>query len=107
MWKNKNTEIVYFRIMEADAGKAASKMIDSGSLMEHYSSHFINPNTQNPDHDDANYQGDYEEKNPHFIVGGLDDIDWNEILVSCHHMHGYRMDGTPLGINGIPSDFFV
>ena len=106
MWKNKNTEIIYNRIMEVDAGRAGSKLPTTGSLISHYSaSIFTNPNTQNPDHDDLNYEGDYEENNPSFIKGEID-IDWMEILISCHHMHGYRLDGKPLGIHNMPLDYY-
>ena len=104
MWKNKNTEIIYNRIMEIDAGRAGSNLATTGSLISHYSaSVFTNPNTHNPDHDDS---GDvnYEENNPSFIKGEID-IDWMEILISCHHMHGYRLDGKPLGINNMPLDY--
>ena len=104
MWKNKNTEIIYNRIMEVDAGRAGAKLPTTGSLISHYSaSVFTNPNTRNPDHDDSS-DVNYEENNPSFIKGEID-IDWMEILISCHHMHGYRLDGRPLGIHNMPLDY--
>ena len=97
---NKNTNTVYTKIMEVDAGRAGLQMSDTGSLIEHYTPYLTN-NILNPEYKEGD--SNYEENNPQNI--DLENVDWYEILVSCHHMYGYRMDGTPLGIHNMPMDW--
>ena len=98
---NKNTNVIYTKIMEVDAGKAGLRMSDTGSLIEHYTPYLTNKIQNHPDPEKSS---NYEENNPHNI--DFTDVDWFEILVSCHHMYGYRLDGSPLAVHSMPNDWF-
>jgi hypothetical protein len=97
---NKNTNVAYTRIMEVDAGKAGLSMSDTGSLIEHYTPYLTDRINNHPD---AERSSNYDEVNPHNV--DLTDVDWFEILVSCHHMYGYRLNGQPLAVHSMPLDW--
>ena len=77
------TEKAYNKVQKADGGRAGSKMSTVDELKSYYSASLA-PVHSHPDNDA---------------------VDWMEILVSCHHMHGYRLNGKPLGINSLPVDW--
>jgi len=92
------TQKAYNKIQEADGGKAGSKLGTIEQLKSYYSASLA-PQHSHPDNaavDDANKDN----------INDMDAVDWMEILVSCHHMHGYRLNGKPLGINSLPHDWY-
>lgn len=92
------TEKAYNKIQEADGGRMGSKLSTIDALKSYYSASLA-PRHSHPDNpavDDANKDN----------INDMDSVDWMEILVSCHHMHGYRLNGQPLGVNSLPSDWY-
>jgi hypothetical protein len=96
-YSSEETQKAYNKIQEADGGKGGSKLPSVSALISYYSSSLA-PKHSHPDNDAV------DDQNKDNIVD-MDAVDWMEILVSCHHMHGYRLNGKPLGINSLPVDW--
>lgn len=96
-YSSHETQKAYNLIMDFDGGRAASKMSSIEQMLSHYSASLapVIAYPDNPATDEMNKDN----------INDMDSVDWMEILISCHHMHGYRLDGTPLGINFLPEDF--
>jgi hypothetical protein len=91
------TQKAYNLIMGTDGGRAGSKLNSIEELINYYSASLA-PVQAYPDNSAA------DEMNKDNI-NDMDAVDWMEILISCHHMHGYRLNGKPLGINSLPVDW--
>jgi hypothetical protein len=92
------TEKAYNKVQKADGGRAGSKLSTIEQLKEYYSASLA-PKHSHPDNLTVD---DHNKDN----VNDMDAVDWMEILVSCHHMYGYRLNGQPLAINGVPEDYY-
>jgi hypothetical protein len=88
----------YNKIQSVDGGKAGSKLTSIEQLKEYYSASLA-PKHSHPD----NLATDDHNKDN---INDMDSVDWMELLVSCHHMHGYRLNGQPLAINSVPEDYY-
>jgi hypothetical protein len=91
------TEKAYNKVQKADGGRAGSKLSTVEELKSYYSA-ALAPVRSHPDNDAVD---EHNKDN----INDMDAVDWMEILVSCHHMHGYRLNGKPLGINSLPVDW--
>ena len=96
-YSSEETQKAYNLIMDVDGGRAGSKLSTIEQLKSYYSASLV-PVHSHPTNDATD---DQNKDN----INDMDAVDWMEILVSCHHMHGYRLDGKPLGINSLPVDF--
>ena len=91
------TEKAYNIVQRTDGGRAGSKLSTVEELKSYYSASLV-PVRSHPDNDAVD---EHNKDN----INDMDAVDWMEILVSCHHMHGYRLNGKPLGINSLPVDW--
>ena len=89
----------YNRIQGADGGRLGSKLSTTDELKEVYASVLI----QIHSHPDNAATDDQNKDN----ILDMEAVDWMEILISCHHMHGYRLDGTPLAVTHMPDGFYL
>jgi len=96
-YSSQETEKAYNKIQEADGGFAGSKF----STVEELKSHYANVLVYVHSHPDNDAVDDHNKDN----ITDMDAVDWMELLISCHHMHGYRLNGKPLGINSLPVDW--
>ena len=97
-YSSEETFKAYNKIQITDGGKAGSKLSTVEELKSYYSASLA-PSHSHPDNDAVD---DHNKDN----VNDMDAVDWMEILVSCHHMHGYRLNGQPLAINNVPVDYY-
>lgn len=97
-YSSEETQKAYNKIMEADGGRGGSKIPTTEGLKAYYSE-VLAPKHSHPD----NSATDDQNKDN---INDMDAVDWMELLISCHHMHGYRLNGKPLAINDFPLDFY-
>ena len=97
-YSSEETEKAYNKIQKTDGGRAGSKLSTVEELKSYYAAAFV-PVRSHPDNDAVD---EHNKDN----INDMDAVDWMEILVSCHHMHGYRLNGKPLGINSLPVDWY-
>lgn len=89
----------YNRIQGADGGRLGSKLSTIEQLKEAYSSVLVvvHSHPENEAKDDDNKDN----------IQDMEAVDWMEILISCHHMHGYKLDGSPLAVTHMPEGFYL
>lgn len=89
----------YNRIQQADGGRMGSTLSTIEELKAYYAPVLvvIHSHPENSAKDDDNKDN----------IQDMEAVDWMEILISCHHMHGLRLDGTPLAVTHMPLGFFL
>jgi hypothetical protein len=97
-YSSEETSKAYSKIQSTDGGRGGSKLATIEELKAYYAE-ALTPKHSHPDNLSVD---DHNKDN----VNDMDSVDWMEILVSCHHMHGYRLNGQPLAINGVPEDYY-